>query len=410
MPRARTGTLVYKQSSSWNGRILVDVVDSTGIAQSERRWVPLETHDKELARRKLRKIASMLAAGDLVADAVSKEATRVITVAEQAKAWVADRKAAGVVMAPDEEHILKAHVLPTLGPMALTAVRPGFIRSILETVARSYSHETVKKTRAVMLRVFADAWKAETIKENPVERVDMPEHTNVDERQRRILTDDEVRTFLNGQASGPKGKEPRADAAVRLLELKVLAVCSRVLGGMRTAELNRWDFSMWDCVDFATVKIQRAKAKRGRTGRTQTLVVPEPMRPILREWHASHGAPSAGPVFPVTKGGRKGEFRKLRGVSFASRLRRELGRMGIIAHDVHHDTPRAAWTGTPSVEPSRARSPKPASTSSTRGSSRPTATRTCTPATSSRRARCSTSPKARCRSSEPSRHRYSHRR
>ncbi len=50
----------------------------------------------------------------------------------------------------------------------------------------------------------------------------------------------------------------------------------RVLGGMRTAELNRWDFSMWDRVDFATVKVQRAKAKRGRTGKTQTFVVPTP--------------------------------------------------------------------------------------------------------------------------------------
>ncbi len=75
-------------------------------------------------------------------------------------------------------------------------------------------------------RVFADAWKAEVIKENPVERVDMPEHTKIDERQRRILTDDEVRTFLNGRASGPPGKKPRKDAETRLLELKVLAVCA----------------------------------------------------------------------------------------------------------------------------------------------------------------------------------------
>ena len=96
---------------------------------------------------------------------------------------------------------------------------------------------------------------------------------------------------------------------------------------------------MWDRVDFAEVRIQRAKAKRGRSGKVQTLTVPEPMRPILRAWHIAHGAPDAGPVSPVTKGDRKGEHRKERGASYAARLRRALWRMGIRDHDVHHDTP-----------------------------------------------------------------------
>lgn len=345
MPRARTGTLIYKRTTGWNARIWVVVRDDAG-ERDERRWVPLETHDKALAKRKLAKIVALLASGELVPEAAKAEAARVVTVAEHAKSWIAERKLAGVVMATDEEHLLDAHVLPSIGAMASAEVRPGFVRSILETVARTHSHETVKKTRAVMLRLFDDAWKAETIKENPVERVDMPEHTRIDERQRAILTDEQVLIFLNARACGPDGKKPRKDAETRLLELKVLAVCSRVLGGMRTAELNRWDFSMWDCTDFATVKIQRAKAKRGRTGKTQTLVIPEPMRHILRAWHASHGAPDSGPVFPVTKGARIGEFRKLRGVSFAGRLRRELWRAGIREHAIHHDTPtsrRVDW-------------------------------------------------------------------
>ena len=339
MPRARTGTLVYKKSSGWNARVWVDVKDDTGGIREERRWVPLETHDKELARRKMRKVVAMLASGELVADEAKKEAVRVETVAEYASAWTAERKAAHVVMAADEEHLLATHVLPVIGGMALADVRPAFLRGILTSVAAVRSHETTKKTRGVMLRLFDTAWKAEVIRENPVEKVDMPEHTRIDERQRKILTDEQVLAFLNGRPTGPDGKKPRKDAETRLLEIKVMAVCSRVLGGMRTSELNRWDWSMWDRVDFAEVKIQRAKAKRGRTGKVQTLIVPEPMRPILRAWHLAHGTPDAGPVFPVTKGDRKGEYRSQRGISYAARLRRALWRMGIREHDVHNDTP-----------------------------------------------------------------------
>lgn len=339
MPRARTGTLVYKRTTGWNARVWVVVRDERGAERDERRWVPLETHDKDLAKRKMGKIVAMLAAGDLVADAAPAEARRVETVAEHARTWIADRKASGVVMASDEEHLLEAHVLPTIGAMALDVVRPAFVRSILVAVARTMSHETVKKTRGVMLRLFDAAWRAEIIRENPVERAEMPEHTRVDERQRTILTDAQVLAFLNGRAVGPEGREPRKDAETRLLELKVMAACSRVLGGMRTAELNRWDWSMWDRATFAEVQIQRAKAKRGRTGKVQTLAVPEPMRAILATWHEHHGRPDAGPVFPVTKGERKGSFRSQRGISYAARLRRALWRMGIRDHEIHNDTP-----------------------------------------------------------------------
>jgi hypothetical protein len=52
MPRKREGTLVYKQRSGWNARIWVDVKDeATGELREERRWVPLGTHDKDLAKR-----------------------------------------------------------------------------------------------------------------------------------------------------------------------------------------------------------------------------------------------------------------------------------------------------------------------------------------------------------------------
>ena len=302
--------------------------------------MPLETHDRGLAKRKMAKLIAMLGSGELVADSVKKEATKRETFAEYAKAWGEARKTLGVVMARDEITYLAKYVTPELGPYTLAEIRPVHIRTMLaNAVAAGLQRESVRKVRGVLGRVLDSAWKAELIPENPVDRVEVPDDAPKDDRPRTILTDEQVTTFLNGTASGPEGRKPRKDAHDRLLELKVLAVCSRVLGGMRTAELNRWDWSMVDREHFADIRYQRAKAKRGNTPKVQALTVPEPMRAILRSWHVKHGSPEAGPVFPVTKGERKGEFKGPRGTSYAHRLRRELWRMGIRDHAIHHDTP-----------------------------------------------------------------------
>jgi len=348
MPRARTGMLVYKRSSGFNARVRVPVRDeATGELRTERRWVPLETHDRDLAKRKLAKIVDMIACGDVVADVIAKKAKTVETVREAAAAFVERRKAAGVVMAGDEERWMKDYALAHIGELSVTQVRPRDIKMVLEkAVTAGLMLESIKKLRGSLNRLFKWLWQAETIAENPVARAPLPADARVDDRPRTILTDAQILTFLAGHASGPEGKEARSDAERRLLELKVMAVCARVLGGLRTAEVNRWTWDMLLDADvapeaqtFERVRIRRAKAKRGHLGKLQPFVVPEPMRPILAAWHQIHGRPTLGPVFPVTKGPRAGMHRVERGTSYAARLRRELWRMGIRDHAIHNDTP-----------------------------------------------------------------------
>jgi hypothetical protein len=206
------------------------------------------------------------------------------------------------------------------------------------------AEETLKKLRKAMKAVFEAARRVGVIKENPVADARIPDGARRDERAREILTDAEILTFLSGHATGPNGKKPRKDAERRLHELKVMAICARVFGGLRTAEVNRWTWNMImapdiDVQTFASINVRRAKAKRGREGKVQTFIVPEPMRPMLRGWHELHGCPTNGPVFPVTKGKRSGEHRVERGTSYPARLRRELLRMGIKRHAIHHHTP-----------------------------------------------------------------------
>jgi integrase len=224
------------------------------------------------------------------------------TASESKIAFVEGRKAANVVMAVDEERLLDEHAMNRIGKMLITQVRTRDIQGILNHAAKTLSRESLRKLRGALHRMFDVPWKAELIKENPVDRATVPIDARVDERPRTILTDAETRSFLEGRASGSNGKKPRKDAEVRLHELKVMAVCSRVLGGLRIAEVIRWSWDMIVDPDvdvrtptYTSVKVRRAKAKRGRVGKVQTMLVPEGMRPILREWHEVQGALRAVP-------------------------------------------------------------------------------------------------------------------
>ncbi len=154
------------------------------------------------------------------------------------------------------------------------------------------------------------------IAKNPVTNVDLPEGLVSDDRPRIILSDDEIAQYLAA---------PDCD-----LEMKMMSLFARIVGGMRTAEVVRWDWSMIDREAFASCTVLRAKRKRGkRTGKIVHLDVPEIGREYLRLWWSQAGCPAAGPVFPVRRGERAGMQKKIGGVSFARRLRRELFKAGV---------------------------------------------------------------------------------
>src|SRR5256885_1851981 len=82
---------------------------------------------------------------------------------------------------------------------------------------------------------------------------------------REFLTDDEIARFVAC---------PVVD-----LELRVLSIVARCEGGMRTGDLNKWDWTMIDREHFAECFVPRSK-----TGRPQALAVPDVLRPHLRAW------------------------------------------------------------------------------------------------------------------------------
>jgi integrase len=321
MPRPRTGTLELR-SDGYYLRVTVDVIEN-GRPKSERRWIPLETLDERTAKRKRDAIVAGINSGAIVAD-VRREARRVSTIAELATDYVALRRAQGKRMAPEEESYFRLHINPVLGAREPASVTTPDVLRMLETiVANGKAAGTVSHARRILHRFYKWLINTGRAVNNPVREVSTPAARR-DQRKRVRPTDDEVIAFL--MAPDPKH---------RLLEMKMLAISSRAAGGMRTVETLRWRWEDIDREGFA-----RCWIPRGKGAEPQELEIPAILAPFLRAWWERHGRPEAGPVFPVTRGTRKGEHRVERGTSFAGRLRRGFLEAGVDRHDLHNDTAR----------------------------------------------------------------------
>src|SRR5581483_4223457 len=247
------------------------------------KWRPvysLGTADKALARRKLARVNAELAMGRDPFEAAER-ASAPDRVAEYAEAWLTKRKAQGVGMAGKERRNLELHALAALGRVPLWDVRPSHIRSVLEDLAaKGRETKTIAELRGVLNRLFRTALEEELIGSNPVAAVRTPKVRRT-RRERAILSDDEFTRFVG--------------CAQVDLELRMMALVARCEGGMRTGDLNRWDWSMIEREAFAECIVPRAK-----TAKPQALAITEVLAPFLRAWWERAGSPEAGPVFTVS--------------------------------------------------------------------------------------------------------------
>ena len=158
------------------------------------------------------------------------------------------------------------------------------------------SRQTVVHIRATAYRTF-DWVEDEILPRNPVRGVKLPPMREV-KRERAILTDDELATLLG-------------HAAVDL-EIKMLVLISRTVGGLRSGDLNAWTGRRSTSCTSPTCEVPPP-----RPGKPQSLEVPEPVRPFLRVWWEAQGRPSVGPGLsgeegPEGRGGEEEEQHELR--------------------------------------------------------------------------------------------------
>jgi len=319
----RTGTIEWRNGWAF-ARVWMD-----GPEGPIRKRVALRTRDKNAAARMLAKVNRMIERGELTlesAEDVGAEAFKPF--AEQ---WSKKRVDDGVAMAKDERINLTKHVYDvtiegsTFGDLAILDVRPRHVVAVLQAaIDKGLRKGTVEHIKRMLSRIFSAAIGADLllpgtspVKDAKTPRI--PEAQRV-KKKRVTLTDAEVAQFFECE---------KVD-----LELRMMSLCARTSGGMRTSDVNRWDWSHIDTKRFEMCKIPRQKTDSG----PQELEIPEMLRPFLAAWWIQANKPTSGPVFPVTKGARKGEFRAKRGVSYAGRLRKALRLAGLTRPELYVET------------------------------------------------------------------------
>jgi integrase len=295
LARKATGTLIWT-GRQWSARF------------GNGPMIPLGVSDKRIANARLRALARD---GHSPTGAVE-------TLAEAARRIVGELEADGMVTADERLSRLERYVLPDLGGLLVTAIKPGQVTAVLEGVARAgLSRQTVVHVRNDLSKIFGELIRDEVLTRNPAkaEFVKTPK-VSKDKRRRALLTDHEFAALVSAPTTRP--------------QLRVMAICSRAFGGMRTSDLHEWVWADVDTVGWAYADVPRPKTEHRLEDGPATrerIALPEDVAATLRSWWHVAGADPSGLVFPVQTH------------SYARELRSALRRAGVTRVELHKATP-----------------------------------------------------------------------
>ncbi len=321
MPRPRTGTLEWDPRKRVYKTRVMTVEDGKPV----RATFSLGTADRKLAERKRAALLQELAAKEasLAAPVVDRAAPRFGPFALERVAGRKDR----VKFVGSEKGHLKLWILPVLKDVLLADVTEAHARTILKgLVDAKKRRQTITHVFGTLCRTLDLAVRRELISENVARKLSLAAELNDlgfqdrEEKPREVLKDSEFEKLMTC---------PEVD-----LEIQVLGLTARCIGGARTRDLTALTWEHCDVPDFAWIAVPRTKTKR-----PQKFELPRLVRARMAAWWIEKGKARTGPVFPVRRGPRKGEARRDQGVSFAERLRRALLTAGVTRHELHHETP-----------------------------------------------------------------------
>jgi hypothetical protein len=321
MSRKRTGEKIQwrARARTWVGRIRMD-------DGSRSPWIDMCTDDPKLAQDRYDR---WLEGGDIPSQA-GKE-----LFAAAAERIVEKQRERGEKGAKDRATRVRSYALPILGQIEVARIEPHHVASVLDSMcARGKLSGYILKMRSDISRILSTLRREGAVLHNVALGVELPEDAQVDDRPRIVLTDDEVLRFRR-----------RGFAT----ELDMMALVARDLAGHRTSDLHAFSWEDCDRVAWRSAKVRRPKTdgQRGRDsdgrraaergGRKRgprayekvTHGIPATVREHLIDWWVAHGSPAAGPVFPVRKGPRVGQY-KASNISYAQPLRDALWSEGIV--------------------------------------------------------------------------------
>lgn len=211
MPRPRTGSKELRKGI-WHARITVRREGTPAVRQ----WYSLDTADEATAQRRLARLVQEIDAG--------RRAESAIVVASAPDTIAGYAAAEGKRLADCDRKNLVNYVVPALGPMPLADVRTANVKAVRDAaIAKGLKRGTLGKVLGALRRLLALAVDDELLEHNVAIGVHLPALRGAEreiKKARAILTDEEIGAFLGCVEVN--------------LELRMMALVSRVLGGART--------------------------------------------------------------------------------------------------------------------------------------------------------------------------------
>lgn len=296
-PKSKSGQLLWRRGG-YSGRYRT-LVDGEWI----RVCVALGTDNASVARIKLDKlIAGDAQPGTVQAPETFEEAAR--------------RIVATATIRTKSERLsrLERYAFGQMGPLPVTKITPMLIKAVLASAKAEIGRHTT--TIAHLLHdirsVMAELRDDRVIPEDPAKDVKLKAVKST-HAPRIKLSDAEFERFVSC------GKVD--------LELRMLGLTSRCLGGMRSSDLHDWDWRHVDTTSWESAFVPRRKTGKVEAGSARHALPPILVEPLKAWWQKSK-RPLEGPVFPVRKGPTAGGQK--RKTSYAKALRRALWDAGIV--------------------------------------------------------------------------------
>lgn len=341
MARERKGTIFAGKGGELCVRFTVDVVDATtGTKTTKRETHNLHTYDKRAAQLlRMKLFRELQTKGSLPKETAKDLIKTAPTFKEAAELVLADSH---IKTLKGQKQRLASWAYPVIGHLRLDKINSTHFFEMCLEKARDEGKS--KQTGTHLKNDLSKVWRLMHKKKMVPSTLrllaldaELPEGFAEDGRERAVLTDDELDVYCTWVHHSAKRH-------VQVLERQVKCCLARLLGGSRTSELHRlqWTHFEMENGEFVTCRLRRSKTK----GPPQRLEVPTMASSVLADWWIKAGKPETGFLFPKVKG-EVGEQRSK--TSLADALRRDLARaFGLEVYDPKEKSyvpnPQAKWT------------------------------------------------------------------
>jgi len=317
--RERKGSIYAGPKGELHVKFTIDVLDEAGkkTGKTRREAYNLHTYDGRLANLKRMTLMKELQEKGTLPKADAKALIKASPLFREAAEAVLNSSIIKTIKGQKQR--LAKYAYPVIGHLRVDQIKTS--RMFVMCLEKCRGMGKSKQTGIHLKNDLSKVWRLLVEDDKvPVElsmialAARLPDGFKEDGRERTVLTDEELMVYL-------QWTHVSAKRHVHVLERQTKCCLARLLGGARTSEVHRLQWTSFEMMDgeFVTCRLRRSKKK----GPPQRLEIPTMLRPVLAHWWELAGKPETGFVFGKVKGAI-GEQRSK--TSLADAFRRDLAR------------------------------------------------------------------------------------